>query len=33
MKCPNIDKDTLNAVKKMGLVPNVKNRMILFYTL
>ena len=31
--CPNIDKDTLNAVKKMGLVPNVKNRMILFYTL
>ena len=31
--CPNIDKDTLNAVKKMGIVPNVKNRMILFYTL
>jgi len=33
MKCPNIDKDTLNAVKKIGLVPNVKNRMILYYTL
>ena len=33
MKCPNSDKDTLNAVKKMGLVPTVKNRMILFYTL
>ena len=33
MTCPNIDKDTLNAIKKMGLVPTVKNRMILFYTL
>jgi len=31
--CPNIDKDTLNNIKKMGLVPNVKNRAILFYSL
>ena len=32
-KCPNIDKDTLNALKKMNINPTTENRRVLFYTL
>jgi len=30
-KCPNIDKDTLNVLKKLGLNSSPKNRAIIFY--
>jgi 1,4-dihydroxy-2-naphthoate octaprenyltransferase len=31
--CPNIDKDTLSGLKKIGIKMNIENRKILFYTL
>jgi hypothetical protein len=31
--CPNIDNDTLNALKKMGIKPTIENRKRIFYTL
>lgn len=31
--CPNIDKNTLNIIKKIGLDSSIKNRAILFYSI
>ena len=31
--CPNIDKDTLNVIKKIGLDSTPKNRAIIFYSI
>ena len=32
-KCPNIDPDTYNGLRKLGVSMDVHNRQILFYTL
>tara|TARA_B110000495_G_C22474337_1_gene293735 strand:+ start:125 stop:520 length:396 start_codon:yes stop_codon:yes gene_type:complete len=33
LKCPNIDNDTLEALKNMGINPSVKNRIRIYYTI
>jgi hypothetical protein len=30
-KCPNIDKDTLNILKKISINPTINNRILIFY--
>tara|TARA_B110000208_G_C11711877_1_gene409616 strand:- start:918 stop:1310 length:393 start_codon:yes stop_codon:yes gene_type:complete len=31
--CPNIDKDTFNALIKLGIKPTIENRVRVFYTI